>query len=136
MQRKVLALLFFAALITTLLIFKKSSEKKLTTDNIPADSIEVSWSYTPKEITTQHETTFKFTLTDKNKNLIKNAIIKIEANMNHAGMVPVLADATITTEGLYEAKIKPTMLGDWILFLTITLSDGKVIKKEFYFKTI
>ena len=53
------------------------------------------------------------------------AKVHIEGNMNHAGMVPVLADATEDSPGHYTAELEFTMGGDWILLVDATTVDGR-----------
>ncbi len=54
-----------------------------------------------------------------------DAKVRVEANMNHAGMVPVFADAEPTEEpGVYVANFEFTMAGDWYLAVTAQLPDG------------
>ena len=51
--------------------------------------------------------------------------------MTHAGMQPVLADATEEAPGSYRADFAWTMSGDWIVTVTATLPDGAVAEQQF-----
>ena len=62
---------------------------------------------------------------------LSGARIEIEGNMNHAGMVPVLATGTETSKGVYSAPFEFTMGGDWIVLLHIELADGRVVDEVF-----
>lgn len=55
--------------------------------------------------------------------------------MNHGGMIPVFNEAKFVKDALYTSTFKLTMLGEWILFLTITLPDGSVAHKEVVLQT-
>jgi len=56
---------------------------------------------------------------------VEGAALRIEGNMNHAGMVPEFADATESQPGHYEAELEFTMGGDWILTVEATTADGR-----------
>lgn len=62
---------------------------------------------------------------------LRGARIDVEGNMNHAGMVPVLATAIELEDGRYSAPFEFTMGGDWILMLHIVLADGTVVDRVF-----
>ncbi len=63
-------------------------------------------------------------IADPNGDPLTRAEVKIEGNMNHAGMVPVFADAVETEPGRYEAEIEFTMGGDWFLLVEAVSADG------------
>ena len=49
--------------------------------------------------------------------------------MNHAGMVPVFADARETAPGRYEATLNFTMAGDWFILVQARLPDGRTVEQ-------
>lgn len=60
---------------------------------------------------------------------ITDATVTLEGNMNHAGMAPIIAgpvsdgdDGTI--DGIYQASLPFSMLGDWIITVVVNLADG------------
>jgi hypothetical protein len=61
---------------------------------------------------------------------IKDATIKLEGNMNHAGMKPVFADAREEKPGRYKADLEFTMGGDWFILVEGKRKDGKTFKKK------
>ena len=71
----------------------------------------------------------KITLTDKEGKPLQGAALKLEGNMNHAGMKPVFAVATETDPGRYEATLELTMGGDWFVLITGKLKDGRPLKE-------
>jgi hypothetical protein len=75
-------------------------------------------------------------LADKDGKPVKGATLKLEGNMNHAGMKPVFADAKEVEPGKYEATLKLTMGGDWYVEVTGTLSDGRKLKRKFDVKGV
>ena len=66
------------------------------------------------------------TLTDGAGSPVDGAEVRVEGNMSHAGMVPVLDTAGARGQGLYVVPdFRFTMGGDWILTVTATLPDGR-----------
>jgi len=56
---------------------------------------------------------------------IIGAAIELEGNMNHAGMVPVVATASEVTPGQYQGNLNLTMAGDWFILVQADLPDGR-----------
>jgi hypothetical protein len=71
------------------------------------------------------------TVEDKSGQPIAGASVSIEANMNHAGMIPVSGVATESESGLYRVPLKWTMGGAWYVDVRITTSDGQIIRRRF-----
>jgi hypothetical protein len=69
-------------------------------------------------------------LRDADGQPIRGAVVKFEGNMSHAGMVPVLADATEVAEGRYEAQLEFTMGGDWFILVQADLPDGRSMERQ------
>jgi hypothetical protein len=69
-------------------------------------------------------TSVRITLRDADRNPIDGAHLQLEAHMSHPGMRPVVASAIERVEGVYEAQLRFTMTGDWVLVLTGTMRDG------------
>lgn len=131
MSKKSAVLLLFASIAIGLFFIKKEFLAPPQNSN----AIDLSWQHSPEKITIKDETEFTFHLKDKNNNPIENAQVKVEASMNHAGMVPIFAEAAAQPGGIYKSRIRLTMSGDWILFLTIKKTEGDIVKKELFFKT-
>ena len=62
---------------------------------------------------------------------ISGAAVRVEANMNHAGMTPVFADATGGDGGAYRAGFEWTMAGDWFVMVKATLPNGTAVTQQF-----
>lgn len=65
---------------------------------------------------------------------ITDATVAVEGNMNHAGMVPVMADAVTddadgSSDGIYYLPFQFSMLGDWIITVTVEQADGTTITR-------
>jgi hypothetical protein len=74
--------------------------------------------------------TVTVTLVDANGELIENADLELEANMSHAGMVPVFASAREVAPGRYEAPLEFTMGGDWFVLVRSQLPDGRSLERR------
>lgn len=59
--------------------------------------------------------------------------VTLRGDMNHAGMVPVIREATGRGEGVYTADFEWTMAGDWTVTVEATLPDGRVKTSVFPF---
>jgi hypothetical protein len=71
-------------------------------------------------------------LTDANGAPVENAAaISLKGDMSHAGMQPVLAEASGGAGGVYEAQWVWTMAGDWFVTVTATLPDGRTLMRRF-----
>ncbi len=70
------------------------------------------------------------TLMDANGMLIENAEVELEANMSHAGMVPVFAPAQEVAPGKYVASVEFTMGGDWFILVRSQLPDGRSLERR------
>lgn len=71
------------------------------------------------------------TLADQAGQAIDGATVRLKGDMSHAGMQPVLADASGAGDGLYTADFTWTMAGDWFVTVTATLPDGRTIVRRF-----
>jgi hypothetical protein len=69
-------------------------------------------------------------LADATGSPITGAHIALEADMTHAGMTPVLAEAEEAESGRYVAHLEFPMAGDWVILLHVTLPDGKKLERQ------
>jgi len=60
---------------------------------------------------------------------VTGATVEVEGNMNHAGMVPELADAEELGDGRYAADIEFTMGGDWFFVVTVKTQAGERVER-------
>ena len=77
------------------------------------------------------QTRISLFLRDSSGQPVYGARIKLEANMSHPGMAPVLADATEAMPGRYEATLELSMAGDWIVVAHVSLRDGRKLDHQF-----
>lgn len=74
-------------------------------------------------------------LTDEENQPITDASVSLEGNMNHAGMAPVFTDEVHdaddgAADGRYRAPFRFTMLGDWIVTVSVQLADGTTAQQD------
>lgn len=69
-------------------------------------------------------------LHDANGLPISGAQVELEGNMNHAGMVPVFAEASEVAPGRYRAGMEFTMGGDWFILVRADLPDGRSMERK------
>jgi YtkA-like len=69
-------------------------------------------------------------LMDKDGKPLQGAAIRLEGNMNHAGMTPVFAETKESEPGLYRADLELTMGGDWFVLIDARLADGRKLKRK------
>lgn len=68
-------------------------------------------------------------LVDSAGSPVDEALIVVEGNMSHAGMVPVVDTAQAEDPGRYGiSDFHFTMAGDWFLDLHATLPDGRWVR--------
>ncbi len=68
-------------------------------------------------------------LTDMEGSPITDAMVSLEGNMNHAGMVPVTTDGVADdadgeVDGRYQVPFEFNMSGDWIVTISAMMADG------------
>jgi hypothetical protein len=66
----------------------------------------------------------EITLSDANGAPIRLGRIKVEGNMNHAGMKPIFAEFLERDPGKYTGSLQFTMGGDWFLLVTSEASPS------------
>jgi hypothetical protein len=62
--------------------------------------------------------------------------LKLEANMSHAGMAPVFAEASETEPGRYRSVMDLSMAGDWHVKVQVTLPEGRNFYHDFEIKGV
>lgn len=74
-------------------------------------------------------------LLDVESQPITDAGVGLEGNMSHAGMVPVISDTVHdaddgVADGRYQVPFRFTMLGDWIMTVSVQLADGTAARQD------
>jgi hypothetical protein len=75
--------------------------------------------------------TIEVDLNDRNGQPVSGARVDLEGNMSHPGMSPVSGVATEIQSGKYRGTLQLTMVGDWIVLVNVTLSDGQRLQNRF-----
>ena len=74
--------------------------------------------------------TLTATLRSSSGGPIAGARVRLEGHMSHAGMSPVIADASERSSGEYVVPFSFTMPGDWVLIVSAALPDGGRAEKR------
>lgn len=56
--------------------------------------------------------------------------LTVEATMSHPGMAPVMATLSPGQNNTWQAPLKLTMAGDWVLIVRGELSDGRKLERQ------
>ncbi len=67
-------------------------------------------------------------MTDAAGRPVHGATLQIEGHMQHPGMAPVIEDAVETEEGVYTARLTPSMAGEWILYVSGKTAGGTALR--------
>ena len=83
------------------------------------------------------ETTLVVAVVDLKGRPIENpGTLTVRADMNHAGMVPVFAEAETAIDGIFTLPFKWTMGGGWIVEASLTLANGDVASQTFHYEIL
>jgi YtkA-like len=91
--------------------------------------LEVTWKLRP-ETPSVGPTTLTVTLRDTAGAPVEGARVRLEGHMTHAGMAPVLANASERAPGVYDLPFAFTMQGDWVLLVSAVLKDGARVEQR------
>ena len=96
----------------------------------PADQITAEWMLDPSPPVANGDVVARVTLRDGAKSPVRGAKLRLEGQMSHPGMAPVVSDLQERNGGTYEGRVKLTMAGDWILVVDGQLADGTRITRQ------
>jgi YtkA-like len=69
-------------------------------------------------------------LRDAARKPVAGARVKLEANMSHPGMAPVVSELREVATGRYQGNLEFAMPGDWVVVFHVTLPDGRTLERE------
>ena len=93
----------------------------------PARNLVIDWRLAPSPPAVG-PAVLTFRVFDSARHAVPGARLRVEAQMSHPGMAPVLATAAERATGVYEADLQFTMSGDWILIVAGSLSSGEAVQ--------
>lgn len=96
-------------------------------DAAPAAQVDVAIDPSPPTV---GDAALSVTLTDAAGAPLSGATVKVEGNMNHAGMKPSFATLTEADPGTYTGTLRFTMAGDWFLLIDATLADARTTRHK------
>ncbi|MYD11477.1 MAG: copper chaperone PCu(A)C [Chloroflexi bacterium] len=83
------------------------------------------------------ETTLLLRVTDRDGAAVNDpGQLSVRGDMDHAGMVPVLAEADSSEDGVFSLPFEWTMGGGWIVEARLTLPNGDVALETFRFEIL
>jgi len=74
--------------------------------------------------------TVTVTLSDRAAKPLTGALVKLEADMAHPGMAPVLVRTGESAPGSYVGHLEFTMAGDWVILVQGALATGQKIDRQ------
>lgn len=97
------------------------------TDSFPTLAVEHSISPEPLRV---GPATVTLRLADNAGKPVSGARVALEADMSHAGMAPVFAQAKEIAPGQYQSHLTFAMAGDWVILLHVRPS-GQTLERQF-----
>jgi hypothetical protein len=94
----------------------------------PSSGVTAEFGVNPRRV---GPVVISLTLADAAAHPLTGAHIAIEADMSHAGMSPVFAEAKEVQPGRYQSQLSLGMAGDWVILLHGTLSNGEKLERQF-----
>jgi hypothetical protein len=92
--------------------------------------VSVSWKIDPMPPVAGAATTVRFTMRHEDGTPARGAALKLEGHMSHPGMTPVTADVTERGDGVYDARLRLSMAGDWVIVVSGELRDRSRITRS------
>lgn len=94
----------------------------------PTSNGDLQITLLPPSVGVGHDSV-RIQLYNREQSPITDATLTLEGNMNHAGMAPIIAGPVSdgddgARDGIYQASLPFSMLGDWIITVVVTLADG------------
>lgn len=83
------------------------------------------------------KTTLLLKVRDSDGSVVTNpGTLSVRGDMNHAGMVPVFAEADEATDGVFSLPFEWTMAGSWIVEASLKLPSGDIASETFTFEIL
>jgi hypothetical protein len=95
--------------------------------------VTADWAQRP---TTGSDAVASLRLTAATGQPLAGARLEARAFMSHPGMAPVTAAVEEQGEGVYQARFRFTMAGDWVIRVTGSMPDGRVLDQPLDVTTV
>lgn len=69
-------------------------------------------------------------LSDASGSPLEGATVRLEGNMNHAGMKPSFSELREVEPGRYSGTLEFTMGGDWFILVNVQTPDGMAVERK------
>ena len=96
-----------------------------------APPVSAAWRIEPAPVIAGAATLVRVTLRRADGTAAAAARLQLEAHMAHPGMPTLTVNMTEPRGGEYEARVRLSMEGDWILVVSGELADGTRLTREF-----
>lgn len=114
-------------LVVLAVVLSSGCGREAAPGGLPGVRVDVEVRPEPPEV---GPATVGVTLTGDDGEPLRDATVRVEGNMNHAGMKPEFGDGREVEPGRYEAPLEFTMGGDWFLLVDVRLADGRTLRKQ------
>lgn len=94
------------------------------------DNLTASWLLTPATPLVGQPATADLTLRQPDGRPVLDAHLTLEAHMIHPGMAPAVVTLAGVGDGRYRAGVILTMSGDWVMFVSGQLGDGRRVRQR------
>ena len=74
--------------------------------------------------------TITMTISDISAKPVSGAHIKLEGDMSHPGMAPVMGETKEIEAGRYQGVLQLNMAGDWVVLAHVILADGRKFEPQ------
>ena len=117
-------------LLLIVLLLLAGCRQAAPTPNASTQAAQISLTISPQPPVVG-DATLTLTVTQQNQPLA-GAAVAVRGDMTHAGMRPIIVDATKTdAQGKVDIPFKWSMSGDWIVSVTVTLADNSQVSQDF-----
>lgn len=94
-----------------------------------ADTARLSWSFSP-DPPRVGPAILVLSLVDARAQPVEGVRWRVEGDMTHPGMRPIMANVTPGAGGGYEAHLEFTMAGDWVLLVRADWAGGQHLDRS------
>ena len=117
-------------LLLIVLLLLAGCRQAAPTPNASTQAAQISLTISPQPPVVG-DATLTLAVTQQNQPLA-GAAVAVRGDMTHAGMRPIIVDATKTdAQGKVDIPFKWSMSGDWIVSVTVTLADNSQVSQDF-----